>query len=154
VTSPIRRVGLVCVVAVGLVWLGHACLKISTGVGEGTTYAAFVGDRAWLHWVWVGCEAGLGLWLLSRRATRTGLLTSMFLLATLSGLILAERQPRPCGCAWSQQAADREPARASMRWSLGRNAVLLAVSFVALVVLSRSETPDSAEGSQSEPGLG
>lgn len=153
-TPPLRLVAYGCVVTLGLVWLGHAGLKVFAGVGDGTTYAAWVADRAWLHWAWVGCEAGLGLWLVSRRCAREAILTSTFLLAMLSGLILAEPQPRPCGCGWSRQAADHETARTSALWSLGRNAVLIAVSLAALVALSQPETPNSAETSLPEPALG
>lgn len=96
-------------------------------------YAAWIGSRGWLHWVWCGSEAGLGLWLLSGRGMRSALLVTLFLLTTFSAVILLEPQPKPCGCGWQRSVGNRAAAVPSVRWSVGGNAVFTLLAFVALV---------------------
>jgi hypothetical protein len=129
----------------GISWLGHAGFKLHAGVGEGTVYSSWIGDRHWLHLTWCGCEAGLGLSLLSGRAVRASLFLSTCLLAMLTGLILLEPLPKPCGCASGKRAATRGAAIEDMRWSLGRNGLLLAVAFVASALLPPMTEPTHKE---------
>jgi hypothetical protein len=123
-------------------------MKVYGGVGEGTLYAAWIGSHVWLHWVWCGSEAGLGLWLLSGRAVRPALLASIFVLTMFSAVILLEPHAKPCGCGASRQLATRAEAAESVKWSVGRNAVLVALAFVAmfgLIATPARPTPHDAQ---------
>lgn len=141
----------VAVLSVAASWLLHAGFKVYAGVGEGTMYASWIGGHILLHWAWCACEVGLGLWLLSWRRVQSALLVSMFVLATFSGLILLEPQPKPCGCGWQQQAKDHAAVVQGMRWSVGRNAALLALAFLAVAVPARPRTPNADRAFGQEP---
>jgi hypothetical protein len=127
-----RVAAAVCVNGLGIAWLLHAGMKAYGGIGEGTLYSTWIGGHGWLHWVWCGSEAGLGLWLLSGRALRPALLASMFLLTMFSAVILFEPQPRPCGCGMLRKVASRAEAVHEVQWSLGRNALLVALAMVGV----------------------
>jgi hypothetical protein len=122
--------------------------KVAGGVGDGTLYADWIKGDFGLHFAWCAAEAGLGLWLGSGRRSRSVFLNSIFMFAFLSGLIFLEPQPKPCGCIGvQQQLATREAAIQDMRWSLGRNGVLIGFAFLALALL-----PVPAEGDSQRPG--
>lgn len=141
-----RVVSRACAVVLAIAWLAHAGLKMYQGIGSGTLYADWTASRVWLHWGWCCLEAALGAWLLSGMLIRPAVYSSIFLLAMLTGLILLEPTPKPCGCGSRKQVASREAAIQDMRWNVGRNGVLLALAFVALVT--------SPVGSGSEPHAG
>jgi hypothetical protein len=139
-----RVVAAVCVNGLGIAWLLYAGMKAHHGIGEGTLYAAWIGGHGWLHWGWCGSEAGLGLWLLSGRAVRSALLVSMFLVTMFSAVIVLEPRLKPCGCGMQRQLANRAEAVQDVQWSLGRNALLVALAVVAVAALSM--TPPQPTG--------
>lgn len=127
-------------IVVGITWLLHAALKFHGGVGTETLYAEWIGRRTDVHGLWVLCEASLGLWLLSGFRLRAALFASLYLLSMLSGLVLFEPTPRPCGCGWAQRSISRDAAIQSMRWTLGRNGFLMVLTVVAIACLPKGST--------------
>lgn len=153
VRGLLRKAASACVLIVGLAWLIHATLKLNGGISEGTLYGDWTLSRPWLHYLWCGVELSLGAGLLAGRKVRETLLVSMFLLAMLSTVILAEPSPKPCGCG-AQRKADRDSALASTRWSLGRNAALLALSFTAIAFLPPPRKPEVPQRQDASPAFG
>ena len=83
------------------------------------------------RYVWIGFEAGMGMWLVSGIRGRASAVTLLILLSIFSGLIVAEMTrefPKPCGCMGAEFVAMHDPAaiRRSLALSLTRNAAMMS----------------------------